>query len=398
MWLIYLTAFMGVAGFTAAMPIMPFFVKSLGGSAGEIGLVLGLTALVSVLTGPIVGYYGDRLGRRPVLIACMFGFGVWYALYYLAASMLLVYVGSFVGGLFAAGAISVATAYASDAAGSEKTGGAIAKMQAAQMVGALLPPLAAGYLAEVNLHLPFGVLAAFAIIIGVLMIFMLGESMPEKALALNRTQRVSPIDATRQSFGKVFGYLKTPVGPLLWIALFIAFPTGFFQTTLSLLTGKAGLGTSETGVIFSAGTFSIVLVNIFLVERMMKKFGLWGNILFGMVSAAIFYVALPFCNSFWAFMIVNLLLSITTSSMRPAHITLVAGQVDATEQSVAQSAYNQWTAIGNIFGPPLGGYLFGAFGGVVTYAVAAALFLGGSGYTWQVSRKAGQAVVQKAVV
>jgi len=121
MWLIYLVAFMGVAGFTAAMPIMPFFVKAMGGSTIDIGMVLGLTALVAVFSGPIVGYYGDHIGRRPVLIASMFGFAAWYACFFFARSMPVVYLGAFIGGIFASGALAVGTAYATDVAGPEKT-------------------------------------------------------------------------------------------------------------------------------------------------------------------------------------------------------------------------------------------------------------------------------------
>ena len=387
MWLIYLVAFMGVAGFTAAMPIMPFFVKAMGGNTIDIGMVLGLTALVAVFSGPIVGYYGDRIGRRPVLIATMFGFAAWYACFFFARSMPVVYLGAFIGGIFASGALSVATAYATDVAGPQKVGGMIAYMQAAQMVGALLPPLAAGFLAEVNINLPFGVLGVIALVIGALMIPFLVESMPSSEMKKVQGQSLSPFSAVTGSFRMIFGYFRTPIGPLLLIAFMIAFPTGFFQTALPLLTGQAGLGTSETGIIMSTGTFAIVLVNVFLVAWLIKKLGLWGNILVGMVSAAIFYVMLPFCNSFWTFMIVNLLLSITTSSMRPAHITLIANNATASDQSVAQAAYNQWTAIGNIFGPTLSGYLYGAVGGVITFGVAAALFLGGSGYAWFTSRK-----------
>jgi MFS family permease len=387
MWLIYLVAFMGVAGFTAAMPILPFFVKDMGGTEAEIGLVLGLTALVAVISGPIVGYYGDRIGRRPVLIASMIGFAIWYGTFYFAQNMTVVYIGAFIGGIFASGALAVATAYATDVSGPEKTSGIIAKMQAAQMVGALLPPLAAGFLAEINTNLPFGVLAVIAVAITALMIPFLNESMSARDLLKNKDQSLNPLKAVQGSFAKVFGYLRTPVGPLLLIAFLIAFPTGFFQIVLPLLIQSAGLGTSATGIIMSAGTFSIVLVNIFLVEWLIRKIGLWGNILFGMVAAAVFYVILPLAGTFWMFMVINLLLSITTAAMRPAHITLVANHVQAAEQSVAQAAYNQWTAIGNIFGPPLGGYLYGVFGGVVTFVVAAFLFLAGSGYTWLASKK-----------
>ena len=388
MWLIYLVAFMGVAGFTAALPILPFYVKDMGGSEIEIGLVLGLTALVAVISGPIVGYYGDRIGRRPILIASMLGFAAWYACFYFATSMPLVYVGAFIGGLFVSGALAVATAYATDVAGPEKTSRVVALMQAAQMFGALLPPLAAGFLAEISTNLPFGILSLIALLIAVLMFPFLKESLPEDSAAKTHGQSLNPFSATRSSFSQVIGYLRTPVGPLLLIAFLIAFPTGFFQTVLPLLTGKDGLGTSQTGIIFSTGTLSIVLVNVLLVEWLIKRFGLWGNILIGMVCAAIFYIVLPFCSGFWPFMVVNLLLSITTAAMRPAQITLIANQVQASEQSVAQAAYNQWTAIGNIFGPPLGGFLYQSFSGLVSMTAAGALFLVGAAYTWYASRRA----------
>lgn len=296
MWLIYLVSFMGVAGFTAALPIMPFYVKDMGGTEAEIGLVLGLTALVAVITGPIVGFYGDRIGRRPVLIISMFGFAAWYACFYFAQSMPLVYIGAFIGGLFASGALAVATAYATDVAGPGKTSQVIAYMQAAQMFGALLPPLASGFLAEINTNLPFGVLAVIALIIAVLMIPLLKESLPASVISDSRRHALNPWEATRTSFGQVFGYLRTSVGSLLLIAFLIAFPTGFFQTVLPLLTGAAGLGTSQTGIIISSGTLSIVLVNVFLVQFLVKKLGLWGNILLGTFSAAIFYILLPFCE------------------------------------------------------------------------------------------------------
>ena len=387
MWLIYLVSFMGVAGFTAAMPIMPYFVKAMRGTTLDNGLVLGLTALVAVFSGPIIGYYGDRIGRRPVLIASMFGFVAWYACFFFARNMTVVYIGAFIGGIFASGALAVATAYATDLAGPDKVGGLIANMQASQMVGALLPPLAAGFLAEINTNLPFGILGAIALIIGVLMIPFLDESLPASDMEKVKGQSLSPFSATAGSFRTIFGYFRTPIGPLLLIAFLIAFPTGFFQTALPLLTKANGLNSGQTGIIMSAGTFLVVLVNVFVVGWLIKKIGLWGNILLGMVSAGIIYAIFPICTSFWMFMVVNLFLSCLTASMRPAHITLVANNAVAGDQSVAQAAYNQWTAIGNIFGPPLSGYLFSIFGGGITFWVAAVLFLAGSSYAWFASKK-----------
>ena len=250
-------------------------------------------------------------------------------------------------------------------------------------------------MAEINTNLPFGVLGVIALLIGVLMFPFLAESLPAADMEKVKGQSLSPLSATVGSFRTIFGYFRTPIGPLLLIAFLIAFPTGFFQTALPLLTNAVGLSSAQTGILMSAGTFLVVLVNVFAVGWLIKKIGLWGNILLGMVSAAIFYAFFPLCTSFWMFMAVNLFLSCLTASMRAAHITLVANNAVAGDQSVAQSAYNQWTAIGNIFGPPLSGYLFSIFGGGITFWVAAVLFLGGSGYAWLASRKS---VFNKPVV
>jgi MFS family permease len=255
------------------------------------------------------------------------------------------------------------------------------------MMGALLPPLAAGFLAEINPSLPFGILGLMALAIAALMVPFLGESLPVAELEKVKGQSLNPFIAVSSSFKTIFGYFRTSIGPLLIISFLIAFPMGISSVALPLLVSGAGLGSSETGLIISSGTFSIVLVNIFLMEWLIKKIGLWGNLLTGMFAAVVFYIALPFCGTFWSLFLVHLVLAITTSSMRSALITLVAKNATTGDQSVAQAANNQWSAIGNIFGPALGSYLFGATGGIVTYIVAAFLFLGGGGYAWFARKK-----------
>jgi MFS family permease len=60
-------------------PYLPVLVSNVNGPAGEasaIGLVTGLAALVGALVAPVGGWIGDRIGFRPVLIACLVGAGV----------------------------------------------------------------------------------------------------------------------------------------------------------------------------------------------------------------------------------------------------------------------------------------------------------------------------------
>ena len=392
-WLLYLIEFVGVAGVTTLTPILPFFVKHIGGTISQMGIVMALMPLTSITIGPIVGYMSDRVGRRPILIISLVGIAIWYGLFALATNIIPVYIGQLIGGIFAAGAVAVVTAYAAETAGANM-GGTIAKLQAAQMLGALIPPLAAGYLATVSLALPYVVLTGLTLVVLVLCIFFLHESLTPEVLAKAQSERVSAGKVLTDSFGKIFGYLKTPLGALLLIAFLIAFPTGFFEATLSLLVSNLGLGTIDAGIIFSSGVLLAVIANVTVVGPLIKRFGEWSHIIFGMVCAAIFYVALPLAGSFIALLVVNSLLTITTTSMRPAHMSLIAKNSPESEQALSQSAYNQWTQIGRVFGPPLGTSIYSAYGGLMTYIVAAVLFVGAAGYTYSVSRKSKGTAVQ----
>jgi MFS transporter, DHA1 family, multidrug resistance protein len=154
-----------------------------------------------------------------------------------------------------------------------------------------------------------------------------------------------------------------------------AFPTGFFETSLPLMIKDLGMTTSQSGIIFSAGTFAIIIAQVVFVERLMKRFGELTDIVIGMVAAVIFYLIIPFSNGFWMILVINRVPSLTTSQIRPANITLVSKHAPALKQGLSQSAYNFYPSIGRIIGPILGGILYGAVGGKITLFIAAGIFV-----------------------
>ncbi|GIO13128.1 MFS transporter [Cohnella xylanilytica] len=56
-------------GFYLLLPTMPLYIKSLGGTESQVGLVAGVFTLTAVVFRPIVGGLLDRYGRRPFMIA-----------------------------------------------------------------------------------------------------------------------------------------------------------------------------------------------------------------------------------------------------------------------------------------------------------------------------------------
>jgi MFS family permease len=385
-WFLFLVAFAIVAGYTLFAPLLPFLIAKLGGDKSQVGLVIALAPMTTVLFSPIMGALTDRWGRRPVILLGMAGMVVWFGLFALATSMVYLYIGALIGGIFSAGAMAAATAYVSDVTTEEERGGYITRLQAAQMFGALLPPLAGGFLAEKNIALPFFIMMGISLLALVLCFFFVKESLSEEARKKANSDGKTVLGVVGTSFARLFGYLGMAVGPALLIAFAIALPTGFFETSLPLMIKDLGLTTSQSGIIFAAGTFAIIIAQVVFVERLMKRFGELVNIVVGMVAAVIFYVIIPFSTGFWMILAINLVLALTTSQIRPANITLVSKHAPATEQGLSQSAYNFYTSIGRIIGPILGGVLYGSLGAKITLFIAAGIFVLSTIYTATIKR------------
>lgn len=385
-WFLFLVAFTVVAGYTLFAPLLPFLIAKLGGDKSQVGLVIALAPMTTVLFSPIMGALTDRWGRRPVILLGMAGMVVWFGLFGLATSMTYLYVGSLIGGIFSAGAMAAATAYVSDVTTEEERGGYITRLQAAQMFGAFVPPLVGGFLAEKNIALPFFIMMGISLLALVLCFFFVKESMTKEAHEKANSDGKTVLGVVGTSFARLFSYLGMAVGPALVIAFAIALPTGFFETSLPLLIKDIGLTTGQSGIIFSAGTFAILIAQVLFVERLMKRFGELTNIVIGMVAAVIFYVIIPFSNGFWMILAINLVLSLSTSQIRPANITLVSKHAPATEQGLSQSAYNFYTSVGRIIGPIAGGILYGAIGAKITLLIAAGIFVLSAIYTVSVKQ------------
>ncbi len=76
-------------GFYLLLPTMPLYIKSLGGTESQVGLVAGVFTLTAVVFRPIVGGLLDRYGRRPFMIAGLLLFVLSMGLYPWASAFAL---------------------------------------------------------------------------------------------------------------------------------------------------------------------------------------------------------------------------------------------------------------------------------------------------------------------
>ena len=96
------------------LPVAPFHILALGGTASEAGLFLGFLTYASAVSAPSTGAMGDRLGKRRVLIVASLAIAVFSLLYAVAPSYQVMLGLVLVHGVFWSGLLSSSSAYVTD--------------------------------------------------------------------------------------------------------------------------------------------------------------------------------------------------------------------------------------------------------------------------------------------
>ncbi len=142
-WVIFATILLDFMGFTILIPVLPTVLGELGADAVDIGVILALYVIAMVVFLPFWGWVSDRLGRRPVLLACLLGTAASFALMAVATSLEVFYVARILGGFFGA-SVGTAQAYITDITSDEQRAGGIGMIGAAGATGSLFGPAIGG--------------------------------------------------------------------------------------------------------------------------------------------------------------------------------------------------------------------------------------------------------------
>ncbi|WIG97022.1 MFS transporter [Myxococcus sp. SDU36] len=79
--LVFVTVFLDLVGFGLIIPLLPFYVESMGGTATTAGVLLALFSLAQLVASPVLGRLSDRVGRRPVILLSLLGNAISMALF-----------------------------------------------------------------------------------------------------------------------------------------------------------------------------------------------------------------------------------------------------------------------------------------------------------------------------
>ena len=145
---IFTVTLTGILNNNLVAPAIPDILAEFGEPARRSGLLVSLGSVAGIVVAPTVGLVADRVGRRPVLTACLIIFGAFGFGAALAPSFELLLAARFFQGFGSAGLINLAVALIGDYwSGTERTR-IVGHNSAVLTVGLALLPLAAGFTTE----------------------------------------------------------------------------------------------------------------------------------------------------------------------------------------------------------------------------------------------------------
>ena len=110
---VFLVVFLDIVGFSIIIPIFVYYAMELGASRELATAMLSIYPLAMLLATPILGRLSDLCGRKPIMLASLFGAILGYLMLGFAASLwVMALARALQGGM--AGNISVAQAYMTD--------------------------------------------------------------------------------------------------------------------------------------------------------------------------------------------------------------------------------------------------------------------------------------------
>lgn len=372
---IIVVVFVDLLGFSLILPLLPYYAEKYGATQFVTGLLVASYAAMQLIGAPLLGRLSDRYGRRPVLLASVFGTFLGFLLLGFADNIGSALAGAFdpqaanlfvLGILFLSrmvdgltgGNLSVAQAYISDVTDAQNRSKGLGMIGAAFGLGFIIGPATGGLLSQWGYAIPGIVAAALSFVNLMLIYFWLPESLTEEKRAEMPEKRPAvTINALSKALTRPF------TGALLTTRFFFGLAFAIFQTIFSLYAlQKFNLQARDTGFILTYVGILSVIVQGFLIGRLTKAYRedvliFVSGIL--MIISLIGWALTP--SIFWLLVvltptaisggILNTLLSSTlTKAVQPQEIGGILGLGSAIESAT------------RIFAPIIGGYLLQTFG------------------------------------
>ncbi len=346
---VLVTLLIDMIGFGIIIPVMPGLIQELTGGSVSLaatygGWLLAAYSITQFLSSPIVGGLSDRFGRRPIILASLFGFTLDYLFLALAPSIGWLFVGRVIAGIMGA-SFTTASAYIADMSTAENRAQNFGMIGAIFGLGFIIGPMLGGFLGEIGPRVPFIVTAGLTALNFVYGWFFLPESLKEENRRAFDWKRANPV-------GTLMSVLQYKVVAGLFLSLILLniathavqsnwayYVIEKFQWTTTMI----GLSLAVVGLVF-------VAVQGGLIRIILPKLGQHRTVYVGLSLYAVGFFLYAVANQSWMMYAITVVYCMGGIA-GPALQGIIAGEVPPNAQGELQGAFSGVMSITSVVGP-----------------------------------------------
>jgi len=392
------TAFIDMVGVLMIFPLLPFYVKKLGGSGVGIfgahfgvgiiaGFIISSFTVAQLISAPMWGRFSDRVGRRPTLLIALTASAIAYLIFGFADSLLLLFLSRVVQGA-GGGTVGVIQAYVADSTAPQDRARALGWLSATTNLGVALGPVLGSFAitlgkrdlmpGETTLqmgHAAPGILAAALCLINIAFAARyLKESrdLSEHVPVEGEVKRTS-----RQVIWRVISHSSEPSSRLIWI---YAIAMGAFQGSFSMLAlflnARFQVTEQTIGYFFMyVGSIS-VFTRVLLLGRMVDKLGESKLSRLGLLLLGAGVLGMPLARNLWMLGIAVALIPLGTAFTFPCVTALLSRVISPRERGLYMGMQQTYGGIARAVAPFFFGWTFDTLGVSSPFFFASVIILG----------------------
>ncbi|MBI5974013.1 multidrug efflux MFS transporter NorA [Staphylococcus canis] len=345
--ILYLNIFLVFLGIGLVIPVLPVYLKDLGLTGSDLGILVAAFALAQMVISPFGGTLADRLGKKLIICIGLMLFSISEFLFAASQTFSLLIISRILGGMSAGMVMPGVTGLIADLSPGQDKARNFGYMSAIISAGFILGPGAGGFLSEISHRLPFlfaGILGVFAFIGTVIFVHQ-----PKKETSQGFPQ-LDPHQLEKIN-------LKVFITPAI-LTLILALGLSAFETLFPLYTAdKMNFKPADISIAITGGGVVGAVFQIFLFDKLIQFFSELTFIIYALIYSAFILFILIFAHSYWHVMVICFVVFIGFDLIRPA-LTNYFSNIAGNRQGFAGGLNSTFTSMGNFIGPLIAGGLY----------------------------------------
>lgn len=396
------TAFIDMAGLLMIIPLLPFYVKTLGGTGVEVmgihfgigtiaGFIVASFTVAQLLSAPMWGRFSDRVGRKPTLIIALGASAIAYLIFGFANSLLLLFVSRLVQGA-GGGTVGVIQAYVADTTEPADRARALGWLSATTNLGVALGPVLGSFAITVGKHdllpgpgalrLGHAAPGVFAAALCLVNIAFATRYLSESRDLDDQSPAGEARPTSREAIWRVIANSSEPSSRLIWIyAIAIGAFQGSFSVLALFLNARFQVTEQTIGYFFMYVGAISVFTRVLLLGRMVDWLGEAKLSRLGLILLSAGVLGMPLSRNLWMLAVAVALIPLGTAFTFPCVTALLSRVIAPRERGLYMGMQQTYGGVSRVIAPLFFGWSFDKLGVSSPYFfssafIVATIFLG----------------------